>query len=138
VHHERTFEPLEHFRRDYRCIVRIAQSRKHDGEFIAAQAAHSIFSPHAFDQTKRYLAKQRIAHTVSHSVIDALEPIEIDEHHAERTTTACRLCNSVSQTLVKNSAIRQIRKLIEMRKMRETFPRCTRFGNVRDNSGNAA
>ncbi|KFB74143.1 MAG: hypothetical protein AW09_000573 [Candidatus Accumulibacter phosphatis] len=54
-----------------------------DHELVAAQACHRVFCAHAVEQAQRRLLEQFVAGGMTEGVVDHLEVVEIDEHHAD-------------------------------------------------------
>ncbi|EXI74661.1 MAG: hypothetical protein AW07_01589 [Candidatus Accumulibacter sp. SK-11] len=66
-------------------------------------------------QALRHLDQQRVAHPVTQSVVDALEAIEINEHHGQRLATAMRTREFMPDPLVQQAAVGQTGQRIDVR-----------------------
>ncbi len=54
-----------------------------DGKFVAAQTGYDARFTNQFGQTARHSLKHLIARFVAVGVVDRLEPVEVDEEHAQ-------------------------------------------------------
>ena len=90
VHVERLEQRVDDARGELAGIGRIGLA-VHDGELVAAEPRHGLGAGHHALQPLAYRAQQRIADRMTERIVDALEAVEVEEHHRQFVAAAQRL-----------------------------------------------
>ena len=80
------------------------EARQHDGELVAAEAGDDVLRAHGMPQPPGDGDEQRVADGVAERVVDDLEVVHVDEHHAERAGAVRELA---AQPLHEHQPVRQ-------------------------------
>jgi hypothetical protein len=76
-----TRSAAEHFARDPRGVLRVADLRDQDHELIASDACQRVLFTDRGAQPLRALPQQLVAHRTAQAVVDGLEAVEVEEQH---------------------------------------------------------
>ena len=86
-------------------VRRIGRQRQHDGELVAAQPCDEIVRAHGRRQAFGHRGQQLVARGVAQSVVDRLEPLEVQAQHRDPAVGACRLLQHLAQSLVEQHPV---------------------------------
>ena len=104
---ERLRDRVEQLLRDAAQHRRIVEILDDDHELVAAQAREQIGLAQRGRERARDALQELVADPVAERVVDVLEPVEVDEQHADAAPAALRLRDRLRQTLVQQQTVRQ-------------------------------
>ena len=104
---ERLRDRVEQLLRDAAQHRRIVEILDDDHELVAAEARQQVGLAQRGRELARDALQELVADPVAERVVDVLEPVEVDEQHADATAAALRLRNRLRQALVQQQAIGQ-------------------------------
>ena len=76
-----------------------------DHELVAAQARQQVGLAQRLRQRGGHALQQLVADTMAQRVVDVLEPVQIDEQHADATAVAPRLGDRLTQALLQQQPV---------------------------------
>ena len=103
-----SMQPLRHRGRDGGA----RQIGQHDAELVAAQPRHHVFVAQHARQARPDLLQQLVAEVVAERVVDLLEVVEVDQHHAEGPADGARALDRVGELELEEQAVRQTRERV--------------------------
>src|SRR5262249_29440434 len=84
----------------------VVRSVRHDEhEFLASVAAYDILAARRHHQVLAHRPQYRVTRRVSQRVVEALELVDVDHHHAERAAAAPRAALLAAKRLFKVPAV---------------------------------
>src|SRR5581483_5873692 len=100
-------EPAQKFLRESSDLFDLAGDWHHDCEFVAADPSHHVLFPKAGFQAFRDRLEQMVAATVTESVIDILEVIQVEHEHSQALVHAFSARNGLCKLLFEMGPIRK-------------------------------
>ena len=101
-----------------------------DGELIAAHATDVTVDSDLVDQALGDRAEHGVALGVTEGVVDRLEAIEVEKEDRARRARRRSGTKTIAEQLADSTTVRQTRKHVHVRKMREPLLRLAHFGDV--------
>jgi hypothetical protein len=92
------------------------RSRQHYGKFLAAHASKYVTRPKRRGDCLAEFSDNGIADRMTVSIIDCLEPIEVERHHRNRRSVAPAALQNPSGILQKGGSVGDARKRIGARR----------------------
>ncbi len=102
------------------CAVRV-DVREDQDELVPALARHGIFLAQCRLQALRHLYQQAVADAVAERVVDALEMVEVEEHHRQVLAVALRQAQGKVEVILQQQAVGQAGQLVEMREQADAL-----------------
>ena len=116
----------------------VVQAVQEDREFVAAEPRQGVAQPQAGLETPRHRDQQLVADHVAETVVDDLEPVEIEIEHREAVARAAApaLVEPPSEPLDEHGAVEETGQRIEEPDAAEPLLRDRLLGRVGERAGN--
>jgi len=98
-------------------ILGTSHFRQQNHEFIATVTAHRVRTAHTPCQSTRDGRQELVAGRMAQSVVDALEAVQVDEQHRQRTAMATCRCDRPVEPVGQQQPVRQASEDIVLRQM---------------------
>ncbi len=105
-----------------------------DDELVAAESGHRILGTDAVEQPRGRLLEQLVAGDMAERVIDHLEVVEIDEHHAETFARALGARQRQVQAVVEQRPVGQPGQFVVRRQVLDALLRLAHLGDVAEHA----
>ena len=102
----------------YRRIVEVLDDHH---ELVAAQPRQQVGLPQGAGERGRHPLQQLIADAMAERVVDVLEPVEVDEQHADAMSAALGLRDRLRQALVQQQPVGQAGQRVAGREVLQSF-----------------
>ena len=99
---------------EHRGIIEILDD---DHELVASQPRQQVGFAQGLRQRGGDALEQLVADAMPQSIVDVLETVEIDEHHADPSAAALGLCDRLGEPLLQQQSVRQSRQRVACRQI---------------------
>ena len=106
------------------------QLLEQDAELVAAPPADRVAGTHAGGEARRDLLEEQVAGDVPEGVVDALEPVEVEVQHGERSSPTGRLLERVLEAVCEQRAVGEVRERVVEGLVRELVLERLALGDV--------
>ena len=132
---------VEHARRHLRRALGRIELTQHDAELVAAQTRErhrvacwrerdAVLAAHTAIEAVGDRAQQLVAHDVAQRVVDALEAVDVEQHHREHLAAPTRPRQGAVELLVEPGPVGQARQAVVVRQVPHPFFGLAPFGHV--------